>query len=447
LKEHSKLQPLDGRFATLLDAIPDAAMLLSADQLIVATNQQFRSVFSDGHDVKGRPCYEVSHCRDAPCEGKSELCPLKRCLETGDPVHTLHVHHSTSGGDIHTAVLMRPLFDETGEVDSFLEVLKPLKIASATASRDRLVGRSPIFNRMLQDLELVGPTEIPVAIFGEAGTGKELVARALHEISPRAYRPFVPVDCPALHDWQVERELFGHTRGAFPGAEESRTGFIGAADGGTLFLKEIETLTSAAQVKLLRLLETGFYTPEGAIQPLRAEVRLICSSSRSLEDLAAAGRFRDDLRHQIGGFPIAVPALRDRAADIPLLVESLLSRLKRLQPRPEVDPSTMEVLQAYSFPGNVRELIQLLERASLMADGNIILPEHLPSDCLTGNEAASPRLSFEGDLVPLSEVEALYIEWAAQQSIGSQRALARRLGISERTLYRKLQRAREAVPD
>ena len=435
----------NGRFAALLEALPDAAMLLGRDRVIVATNEQFRSVFSDGHDVKGRSCFEVSHCRDVPCEGISELCPLQRSFETGEPARTVHVHR-TPEGDVHTAIVMRPLFDETGELDNFLEVLKPLKIASATASRDRLVGRSPMFNRMLQDLELVGPTEKSVAIFGEAGTGKELVARALHEISPRAHRVFVPVDCAALHEWQFERELFGHTKGAFPGADEARAGFVGAVDGGTLFLKEVEALSSAAQVKLLRLLETGSYIPEGATQPQRSEFRLICSSTRSLDDLARTGRFRDDLRHQIGGFPIAVPSLRDRITDIPILVDSLLHRLELLQPRPEVDPSTIEALQAYDFPGNVRELIQILERACLTADGKIILPEHLPSACLTGEEVSRPRLSFEGDVVPLSDVEALYVGWAASRTGGSQRALARRLGISERTLYRKLQKARNALP-
>jgi DNA-binding NtrC family response regulator len=445
LKEQGTHPPRNGRFAALLEALPDAAMLLGRDRVIVATNEQFRSIFSDGHEVKGRSCFEVSHCRDAPCESRSELCPLKRCFETGEPARTLHVHR-TSEGDVHTAILMRPLVDEAGELDNFLEVLKPLKIASATASRDQLVGRSPMFNRMLQDLEIVGPTEKAVTIFGEVGTGKELFAKALHEISPRAHRAFVPVDCAALHEWQFERELFGHTRGAFPGAAEARTGFIGAADGGTLFLKEVEALTSAAQVKLLRLLETGFYIPEGATQPQRSEFRLICSSTRSLDDLAAAGRFRDDLRHQIGGFPIAVPSLRDRATDIPILVESLLSRLERLQPRPEVDPSTMEVIQAYSFPGNVRELIHILERACLMADGNTILPEHLPPDCRASGDFSRRVLAFEGDVVPLREVETLYIDWAAKRSVGSQRALARRLGISERTLYRKLQKARDALP-
>ena len=168
---------------------------------------------------------------------------------------------------------------------------------------------------------------------------------------------------------------------------------------------------------------------------------------RSLDELAAAGRLRDDLRHQIGGFPIAVPSLRDRATDIPILVESLLSRLERLQPRPEVDPSTMEVLQAYGFPGNVRQLIHILERACLMADGNPILPEHLPKECLVSSTVSRPRLTFDGDVVPLGEVETLYIEWATKRSVGSQRALARRLGISERTLYRKLQKARTAAPE
>jgi two-component system response regulator HydG len=445
LKEPRVHPTRNGRFTALLEAIPEAAMLLGNDRTIVASNQHFRSVFADNLEVEGRSCYQVSHCRDQPCESRSELCPLQRCLETGEPARTVHIHR-TPGGDVHTSVLMRPLLNEKGEIDNFLEILKPLKIASATASRDQLVGRSPKFNRMLEELELVGPTEKAVSIFGEAGTGKELVARAVHEISPRAHRAFVPVDCAALHEWQFERELFGHTRGAFPGAAEARTGFVGAADGGTLFLKEVEALSSAAQVKLLRLLETGFFTPEGATQPQRSEFRLICSSTKSLEDLAATGRFRDDLRHQIGGFPIAVPTLHDRAGDIPLLVESLLGRLERLQPSPEVDPRTLEVLQAYDFPGNVRELIHVLEHACLMADGQVLLPEHLPSDCLAGRRVAKSKLQFEGDVVPLSDAEELYIAWASEQATGSQRQLARQLGISERTLYRKLRKVRAGSP-
>ena len=446
MKEQRTRPTPNGRFTALLEAIPEAAILLGTDRTIVASNRHFRSVFSEGQEVEGRSCYQVSHCRDQPCESRSELCPLQRCLETGEPARTVHVHR-TPEGDVHTSVLMRPLLNEHGAIDNFLEILKPLKIASATASRDQLVGRSPRFNRMLEDLELVGPTERAVSIFGEAGTGKELVARAVHEISPRAHRAFVPVDCAALHEWQFERELFGHTRGAFPGAAEARTGFVGAADGGTLFLKEVESLSSAVQVKLLRLLETGFFIPEGATQPQRSEFRLICSSTESLEDLAAAGRFRDDLRHQIGGFPITVPALRDRAADIPLLVESLLSRLEKLQPRPEIDPGTLKALQAYDFPGNVRELIHVLEHACLMADGDVVLPEHLPSDCLADRRVPRSNLKFEGDIVPLSEAEELYVAWAGEQATGSQKQLARQLGISERTLYRKLRRIRRAGSD
>ena len=417
-------------------------MLLGTDRRIVATNEQFRAAFTDGRDVTGEACYEVSHCRDVPCRGPVELCPLERCIETGDPVHTVHVHHSAAG-DVHTTVLMRPLVEEAGVISGFLEVLRPLRIASATVSRDRLVGRSPLFNRMLEDVDLLGPTERAVAIFGEAGTGKELVAKSLHELSPRRLRPFIPVDCAALHEWQFERQLFGHSRGAFPGAEEARTGLVGAADGGTLFLKEVEALCSAAQVKLLRLLESGSYLPEGASQPLRSEFRLICSSTRRLDDLAACGGFRDDLRHQIGGFPIEVPALRDRADDIPLLVESLLDRIEQRHPRPTVDASTLEALRAYDFPGNVRELAHILEHACLIAEGGLVLPEHLPERCRRTPHEARPRLSFEGDIVSLRTLERLYIRWASEQSTGSQRSLARKLGISERTLYRKRRRLRD----
>jgi len=433
-------------FASLLEVLPDPAMVIDREMKVQATNRRFRATFTDGAEVRGKLCYEVSHCLSQKCDPIRVTCPLDRCMETDEPVRSLHIHR-TAEGEVHTDVLMRPLPTALGETDRFLEILRPLHIASATANREKLVGRSEPFNRMLQDMERVGPTEQPVTIIGESGTGKELVAKAIHELSPRSKGPFIPVDCSSLNEWQFERELFGFAKGAFPGAGDARAGLIGAADGGTLFLDEIDELPGSLQVKILRLVETGFYRPEGSNRYLRADFRLVCSATRDPKELVDAGAFRGDLWLALGSLPIRVPPLRDRPEDIPLLVESMLQRLTCLRRCRELDPATLDALQAYGFPGNVRELINILERACLVAEGNVILPEHLPPDCQGPGGFTSPVLAFEGDVVPLSEVETLYIEWAAKRSVGSQRALARRLGISERTLYRKLQKARNALPN
>ena len=425
------------RVAALLDAIPDAALLIDRDRRVLATNRKFRSIFGEKGETHGRHCYELCHYLDQPCDMTPEVCPLDRCLVTRDRVKTLHVHASQEG-DVHTEVIMRPLFDDHGEPDSFLEVLRPIRVASARPSRDRLVGRSPAFNSMLQNLERIARTDKPVLIVGEGGTGKELVARAVHESSPRSSGPIVPVDCQALREWQFERELFGHDVGAFPGAETARPGLVGAATGGTLFLREVETLTHAVQVRLLRLLDSGRYLPEGANHTLQADFRLICSSQQDLKDLVARGMFREDLRLRIGSFPLDIPPLRDRLEDIPILTESLLRRLSCAPSCREAAPAALELLQAYDFPGNIRELTHLLERACMNAEGSLILPEHLPDECRRPARPDQASLLFDGTVVALEEAESRYIAWARHNTDCSQRELARRLGISERTLYRRL---------
>jgi len=423
--------------AALLDAIPDAALLIDRDRQVLATNRRFQSIFRQSDNTGGRYCYELCHHRDRPCDSTAEVCPLERCLETRDRVRTLHVHASREG-DVHTEVVMQPLFDDQGEMDSFLEVLRPIRSASPQPSRDRLVGRSPAFNSMLQDLERIAHTDKPVLIVGEAGTGKELVAGAVHQSSPRASGPMVPVDCQTLREWQSERELFGHVAGAFPGADTARPGLVGAAGGGTLFLREVETLTHAVQVKLLRLLDTGQYLLEGATRSLPADFRLICSCQQDLKALAARGLFREDLRLRISCFPLEIPPLRDRLEDIPILAASLLRRLSCSQGRREIAPAALELLQTYDFPGNVRELTHVLERACMNAEGGLILPEHLPEECRTPTRREPASLRFDGNVLSLAEAESRYVAWARRNSDCSLVELAKRLGISERTLYRRL---------
>jgi DNA-binding NtrC family response regulator len=313
-----------------------------------------------------------------------------------------------------------------------------------------MIGRAPAFQEMLALVARVGPSQASVLLLGESGTGKELVARAVHEVSLRAARPLVVVDCASLPETLFESELFGHERGAFTGAHASRPGLVEAASGGTLFLDEIGDIPLLMQVKLLRLLENGTYRRVGSTELRRADVRVVSATHRDLDAMVADGRFREDLYYRLSTFPIRLPALRERREDIPLLAASLLERVapRRLC----LSREALARLCAHDFPGNVRELRNVLERAALLTDGDTVdaaqveqalavgrglhaLPRPQPAPPAT---SAPPR---SGQPLRDAEREALAAMLAEHQ--GSRAELARRLGISERSLYRKLRALEE----
>lgn len=272
-------------------------------------------------------------------------------------------------------------------------------------------------------------------LLGESGTGKELAAQALHRLSPRRDRPFVPLDCSGLPETLFESELFGHEKGAFTGATQRKAGLVELADGGTLFLDEIGDLPLTQQVKLLRLLETGTYRRVGGVETLRSDFRLVAATHRDLQRMVEDGTFRRDLYYRISAFPVRLPPLRERREDLPLLVAHLLERLAP-QRKVRLSPEAMARLMKHDFPGNVRELRNLLERALLLADGELIEPRHLTG--FADGPCTEPERASEAEILPLDEVERRYLRHALEQLGGDKKALAARLGISERTLYRRL---------
>jgi DNA-binding NtrC family response regulator len=305
-----------------------------------------------------------------------------------------------------------------------------------------MVGRSRVFNRMLALVNRVAPAETAVLLQGDSGTGKELVARAIHDNSPRSDKPFVVVECSGLTESLFESELFGHERGAFTGAHAMKIGLVEAAAGGTLFLDEVGDVPLSLQVKLLRLLETGTYRRVGSIEPQQADFRLVTATHRDLQTMVADGSFRRDLFYRISTFPVELPALRERAEDLPLLIESLLSRLSPDQTY-SVAPETLACLQQYAFPGNIRELRNILERATLLADDDVILPEHLPAGVCNSKTVPQDRQQLDsGEILPLEEVERRYLIQVMSKFQGDRDSLADKLGVSKRTLFRKLQNLR-----
>ena len=435
--------------ASLIDHLPEPRIVLDAAYRIVHANPAYLRQYGAGGVVIGRHCYEVSHHIDVPCDSAGEACPLQRCRASGEAERALHLHHGPRGVE-HVDVETAPLRDQRGHIVYFVETMRPVPSARSGVATDGLVGRSPTFNRMLELVMRAAPTEIAVLLLGETGTGKELVATALHEASPRAGEPFVPVDCAGLTETLYESELFGYEKGAFTGAQVRKIGLVEAAEGGTLFLDEIGDMPLALQVKLLRLLETGTFRRVGGVETQRADFRLVCATHRDLPAMVRQGTFRQDLYHRISAFPIHTPSLRERREDIPLLAESLLARCggpgraggKRAL---RFSPEALARLSELPFSGNIRELRNVIERATVLASGDRILVEHLPE---APPDSASPDLRDAGStppipagnapILPLDEVERRYLRWAADRHRGDRRELAALLGVSERTLFRRL---------
>jgi DNA-binding NtrC family response regulator len=286
----------------------------------------------------------------------------------------------------------------------------------------------------------VAPSATAALLLGESGTGKEVVARAIHDASPRNDRPFVPVECSGLTESLFESELFGHERGAFTGAHAAKRGLVEAARGGTLFLDEVGDIPPSLQVKLLRLLETRTFRRVGSVEPQEADFRLVCATHRDLPAMVAEGAFRQDLYYRISAFPIVLPALRDRREDIPLLAEALLRRIPAASGL-RLSQAALDCVSAYDFPGNIRELRNLLERAVLLRDGDTILPDHLLGIGLGGAESR-----LEEGVLTLDELERRYLRRVVAQHRGDRKELAALLGVSERTLFRKLQALRAVTP-
>lgn len=427
---------------SLLERLSCPAVVIDSDLRILVANQVYRDTFNGGQRVCGRHCFEVSHHLHVPCEQVGESCPVLRAMRTGTGQEALHIHYTSDGQEEYEQVSVHLLSGEADRSKAFLEILSPSAVASIRSGDGAgLVGQSPTFQQMLDLVSRVAPTATTVLLEGETGTGKELVARALHQMSPRADRPFVPVDCSGLTETLFESELFGHEKGSFTGAHNRKRGLVEAADSGTLFLDEVGDIPLPLQVKLLRLIETKIFRRVGSVKQLQADFRLVCATHRDLTEMVRTGNFRTDLYYRISSFPVELPPLRRRVDDLPLLADTIFGRLG-CRDRCHLLPEALEALSIYEFPGNVRELANVLERACLLSDDGAIGVEHLPQ-ALTDSQPNAGRSGMypvmPDSVVHLDDFENRYIQWACRHFIGSRSELAEQLGISERTLYRKMQ--------
>jgi DNA-binding NtrC family response regulator len=298
-----------------------------------------------------------------------------------------------------------------------------------------IIGQSAAIRRVKELIAKVAVSSHTVLIQGESGVGKELVARAIHQQSPRSDRPYVVVDCGMLNENLLQNELFGHQKGAFTGATALKHGLFEVADTGTLFLDEIGEVSPILQAKLLRVLETGTFRRLGSTADMKADVRLVAATNRDLLQMSREGTFREDLFYRLNVFPVRVPSLRERREDIPLLTRHFLRRTNHPGGEKTIAPEALEILKAYAWPGNIRELQNVIESAVIIAEGLQIQVRDLPA--VVRGQARPEELDLSENM-SLEELERRYIGILLERFEGHRARVAKVLQISERNLYRKL---------
>ena len=439
-------QPRPAPTEIILESISDGVFTIDLEWRITSFNRAAEEITGiPRREAIGRHCSEVF--RASLCEG---ACALQRTLTSGKPIINQPCFIVDGDGrripiSISTALLR----DASGRVVGGAETFRDLTVVEELRRElegrfqiGELVSHSPSMRRILEILPAIAESDCTVLIEGETGTGKELLARAIHGASPRQSGPFVAVNCSAIPETLLEAELFGVRAGAYTGADRDRKGRFAAAQAGTLLLDEIGELSAAVQVKLLRVLQERAYEPLGSSSPAPADARIIAATNRDLRELVRAGTFREDLFYRINVVRLELPPLRRRREDIPLLVEHFVSALNCRQGRhvSGVSADTMALLMAHDWPGNVRELENAIEHAFVLCRGQRIEPRHLP-------EPLFGRVSRESDLASrVKAVEAEAILEALRRNHGNRQAAARELGLHRTTLFRKLSQLGVALP-
>ncbi|MCF7838708.1 MAG: sigma 54-interacting transcriptional regulator [Candidatus Marinimicrobia bacterium] len=428
---------------SILDSISDGVFTVDHQWRITSFNrsaEQITGIRRD--DALGRPCADVF--RASMCEAD---CALRRTMKTGRPVINQAAYIINAAGEripvsISTALLRDRQGRITGGAETFRDVSLIETLRKELEGRFQigdLVSRSAAMRRLLDVMPQVAQSGATVLIQGETGTGKELLARAIHDLSPRRRDPFVAVHCGALPDTLLESELFGYCKGAFTGANRDKPGRFALAGPGTIFLDEIGDVSPAFQVRLLRVLQEKVYEPLGGARSCRTAARVIAATHSHLEARVRAGAFREDLFYRLNVVQLGLPPLRDRREDIPLLSEHFIQRFNRRQNKAisGIAPDVMALLMAHPFPGNVRELENIIERAFVLCARGAIERQHLP-DLFAARPAGAPAPVAETMTGQTRAAESRAIRAALESAGFNRAAAARALGLHKSTLFRKI---------
>lgn len=428
---------------SILESISDGVFTVDESWRIAYFNRAAERITGiSREEAVGRHCYEVFS--SSMCESD---CALEQTLSTGEPIinkscFIIDAHGNRIPISVSTAVLRDQNKRIAGGAETFRDLSEVEQLRRELRGEQHLgemVSRSPSMRRIFDVLPTIAQSDSSVLIQGETGTGKEVLAKAIHSLSHRSRGPFVAVSCGALPAELLESELFGYVRGAFTGAHRDKPGRFHAAKGGTLFLDEIGELEPQLQIKLLRVLQEKTYEPLGSNQSVSADVRIITASNRDLQQMVLQNLLRQDLFYRINVIRLDLPPLRERKEDIPLLVEEFIQRFNRLQNRniPGIRSEALSLLAAHDWPGNIRELENIIERAFVLCpDGEFIQTSHLPQDF----HSLAPSWVRVGEDIRSSRrlSEAQAIQQALERNRGNRSAAARELGIHKTTLYRKM---------
>ncbi|HOH72309.1 MAG TPA: sigma 54-interacting transcriptional regulator [Syntrophales bacterium] len=428
------------RIDTILDSIADGVFTVDHDWRITSFNRAAEEITGvPREDAVGQFCREV--LKADVCDRQ---CVLRYTKETGREVVNRTVHIINARGQrvpvsISTAILKDETGQAIGAVETFRDISREEDLRKKLEEKytfQDIVSKSHKLREIFDLLPDVAASTSTVLLQGESGTGKELFAQAIHNLSPRSRRPFVAVNCAALPDTLLEAELFGYKAGAFTDAKKDKPGRFKLADQGTLFLDEIGDISPALQVRLLRVLQEKTYEPLGGVESIRHDARIIAASNQNLQELVKEGRFREDLYYRINVLKLVLPPLRERMEDVPLLIDHFIRIFNALQDKSlqGVDDQALACLMAYHYPGNVRELENIIERAFILCKSGIIQRRDLPEFLRSGreDEVAPP------DHTTFQEVEAAFLINALKRNKGNRAQTARELGIHKSTLFRRI---------
>ena len=428
-------------YETILDNIADGVFTVDSELKITSFNKSAEQITGvQAAEAIGRRCSEV--LRTNICE---ESCALRQTMATGKRMLHKEIIIVRSDGrrlpiGISTAILRDKDGRIVGAVESFRDMSLVAELRRELKGQytvEDIISKNPKMQLILKTLPQIAESGASVLIEGESGTGKEIVAHAIHNLSKRRKRPFVPIHCAAIPDTLLESELFGYKAGAFTGAKKDKPGKFANANKGTLFLDEIGEVQPSLQVKLLRFLQDGVYEPLGAVQSVKSDLRILAASNKPLSELVASGVFRQDLYYRINVVKITLPPLRERMDDLPLLIDHFIERFNRLKGKNihQVSPEAFGLLMAHDYPGNIREFENIVEHGFVMCRGETMNPEHLPPELAHDFGGRQIGASRE---VPLKDLEARYIWEALRRHNWNRLETAKSLGMSKSTFFRKV---------
>ncbi|HDD44934.1 MAG TPA: PAS domain-containing protein [Candidatus Desulfofervidus auxilii] len=431
-------------FEIILDSISEGVFAVNKEWQITYFNHAAEKITGvSKEEALGRPCYEVFHANICQTD-----CALKKTIKTGKPVIDLPINIiNREGRKIPLSISTAVLRDEKGKVVGGVETFRDLSAVEELKREitkkytfEDIISKSHEIQKIFEVLPDIAESDATVLIQGPSGSGKELFAKAIHNLSPRHHGPYVVVNCAALPDTLLESELFGYVKGAFTDAKHDKPGRFALAHKGTIFLDEIGDISPAMQVKLLRVLQEKEFEPLGATKSVKVDVRVICATNKDLAKLVAEGRFREDLYYRINVIKIELPPLSKRREDIPLLIDHFIHRLNAKMNKNIIGVSdeVLEFLMKYEFPGNVRELENIIEHAFILCRGSVIQLEHLPREVI--ETVRKPvQIPTEKEL-SLEALEIKAIKTALQKHRGHRGRAAQELGIDKSTLWRKMKR-------